>query len=392
MSEKAAQIRDWARWVTALIGVGGVIIAWFLTDMYIDHLVGEQDVGGQLCDAADAFGCENLWQLSQAEIAGIPISLLGLAFYSAVVALAVFDRDKLRGSSRPFRPAAIAATTFGIGVVYSIYLATVSYTVPEQPEFCPYCMMLYGVNILGFVAASLWAGALPHRLLFKQIKDVGSVANRWTGLFVFAFVVMLFAGIAIVEHEQDDRRDTVADQQVEYVDLDDIDADDAPAKGAGEDAPVQIVEFSSFGCPFCADFGEELDRLVDEYGDVVRVEYRYFPLPNQTNAHEAARAAHCAHEQQRFWPMAELLYDNRDAHDEASLKNYAEQLGLNIDRFEACLTSDQTRRRVDQDLEQGSHVGVESTPTFFVNGQMVRGKVPFEQLEQIVLQELDEGS
>lgn len=168
-----------------------------------------------------------------------------------------------------------------------------------------------------------------------------------------------------------------------------VSADDDPAIGP-EDAPVLIVEFSDFQCPYCARFATEtLGQILETYGDQVRFVYRDFPLTNiHPHARKAAEAAQCAHEQGHYWEYHDLLLQNQEALDIDSLKGYAQQLGLDTDAFDQCLDSGEYASEVQNDLAQGQDYGVTGTPSFFINGRLLRGARPFSDFQAIIEEEL----
>lgn len=162
-----------------------------------------------------------------------------------------------------------------------------------------------------------------------------------------------------------------------------------PSKGP-ENAPVTIVEFSDFECPFCQRGASTLDKVVEKYGDKVRVVFRHFPLSFHPNAQKAAEAAMCAHDEGKFWQMHDLLFANQRALDEASLKGYAKQLGLDEAKFAACLQSGEKASIVTSDMAAGQKVGVTGTPAFFINGIELTGAQPLEEFEAIIDRELEQ--
>jgi protein-disulfide isomerase len=169
----------------------------------------------------------------------------------------------------------------------------------------------------------------------------------------------------------------------------DVSADDDPSIGPA-DAPVTIIEFSDFQCPYCTRFRDEtLDQILDTYGDEVRFVYRDFPL---TSMHQyslgAAVAAECADDQGMFWEMHDMIFANQSALDSESLRGYAEDLGLDMDAFDDCVADDSTRDEVLADLADGQSYGVQGTPSFFINGQLLVGAQPFTAFQNIIDQEL----
>lgn len=164
-------------------------------------------------------------------------------------------------------------------------------------------------------------------------------------------------------------------------------ADDEPSHGP-VNAPVQIVTYSEFQCPYCARVGPTVDQILEHYGDRVRVVFRDFPLPMHPQARPAAEAAQCAHEQGKFWAYHDKLFANQRALDNDALKRYAGEVDLNVERFNQCFDSGKYKDAVTRDHEEGMRLGVQGTPAFFVNGRFVSGARPFEFFQQILDEEL----
>ncbi|HEX8354105.1 MAG TPA: thioredoxin domain-containing protein [Pyrinomonadaceae bacterium] len=150
----------------------------------------------------------------------------------------------------------------------------------------------------------------------------------------------------------------------------DIATDDQPSKG-GAEAAVTIVEFTDFQCPSCAQVQPVLDRLVGEYGGRVRLVARDYPLPQHADAFKAAEAAEAAREQGKYWEFAAKLFGNQSALGVDSLKRYATELGLDRARFDAALDGAKFSGRVRRDMVDGQKVGVNGTPSLFINGRRV---------------------
>jgi protein-disulfide isomerase len=160
-----------------------------------------------------------------------------------------------------------------------------------------------------------------------------------------------------------------------------------PAKGPAQ-APVTIVEFSDFECPYCKRINPAIQQVREHYGDKVRIVFRQFPLSIHANAQKAAEASLCANEQGRFWEMHDLMFEDQKNLGVDSLKQKAITLELDGDRFNQCLDSGQHAETVRSDLRAGAVVGVSGTPALFVNGRFLNGAVPFEQVAAIIDDEL----
>jgi len=147
-----------------------------------------------------------------------------------------------------------------------------------------------------------------------------------------------------------------------------IDISDAPSIGSPA-AVVTIVEWADFQCPYCSTTVPVLDRLAQEYAPHVRVVFKHNPLPFHSNADLAARAAVAAQKQGHFWQMHHLLFQNQRSLNAPDIDQYARDAGLNIDQFHADLAAPETAARVKREMAEGKRIGVEGTPTIFVNGR-----------------------
>ncbi|MDP9120506.1 MAG: thioredoxin domain-containing protein [Acidobacteriota bacterium] len=160
-----------------------------------------------------------------------------------------------------------------------------------------------------------------------------------------------------------------------------------PAKG-GANAPVTIVEFSDFQCPFCSRVVPTLEKAMAQYGDKVRLVFRQYPLPMHPNAAKAAEAALCANEQGKFWQMHDAMFKDQSGLAVDALKSKAAGLGLNATQFNACLDSSKEAEAVKSDMQAGSSAGVSGTPALFINGRFLNGAVPYEQVSKVIDDEL----
>jgi len=154
------------------------------------------------------------------------------------------------------------------------------------------------------------------------------------------------------------------------------------------DAPVQIVSFTDFQCPFCKRGAEVITQVLQNYPGKVRIIHQDYPLPFHSNAVMAANAAHCAGEQNQFWAYHDLLFANQNALDKESLKKYAAGLTLDTAAFNACLDSARYQKVIDRSLADGRRYGVQGTPGYFINGRPIRGALPYESFREIIDEEL----
>ncbi len=160
-----------------------------------------------------------------------------------------------------------------------------------------------------------------------------------------------------------------------------------PAKGPAN-APVTIVEFSDFQCPYCSRLIPTLKQVEEKYGDKVRIVFRQFPLNFHQHAQKAAEASLCAADQGKFWELHDAMFANQQALAVEQLKAKATELGLNAEQFNACLDTSKHAAVVQTDMKEGSAAGVSGTPAMFINGRFVSGAVPLEQITPLIDDEL----
>jgi len=166
-----------------------------------------------------------------------------------------------------------------------------------------------------------------------------------------------------------------------------VTADD-PSIGA-QSAPVTIVEFSDFQCPFCQRVEPTLKQVREKYGDKVRLVWKDFPLTQiHPQAFKAGEAAHCAGDQGKYWEYHDRLFANQQALQPADLKKHAADLGMDAAAFGSCLDSSKYGERVRDGVAEGSRLGVNSTPTIFINGRRFSGAQPYEVFVAAIDEEL----
>ena len=172
----------------------------------------------------------------------------------------------------------------------------------------------------------------------------------------------------------------------------DILIDDDPFLGP-EDAPIVIVEFSAYACPYCGrHFTETLEPLLENYGEYIRYVFRDFPSINPTVSFPASLAANCANEQGFFWEFHELLFNNQETlvqSGQAYLNQVASDLGMDTSQFSECLVQQNYLNEVNDDFDAGVAFGVTGTPSFYINGQAHSGARPYQYFESIILRELE---
>ena len=157
------------------------------------------------------------------------------------------------------------------------------------------------------------------------------------------------------------------------------------------DAPVTIVEFSDFQCPYCARVVPTIKKIANAYPDSVRIVYRHLPLSFHAQAKLASQAAICADQQGQFWPFHDRVFEKQKEMQRENLVAYAGELELDMPTFESCIDDPETIALVDADLAAAAEIGATGTPAFYINGIMLSGAQPFENFEAVINEELEQS-
>lgn len=185
----------------------------------------------------------------------------------------------------------------------------------------------------------------------------------------------------IVEQERAKRRGPSLDEKM--ANRVDVPLNGAPVKGA-EDAPITIVEFSDFECPFCSRVLPTIDQVMKEYKGKVKLAFRHNPLPFHKNAVPAHKAAMAAQEQGKFWEYHDKLFQNQKALTQENFVKWAKELGLNVEQFKKDMEKSAYEKRMKEDMQFAKTHGATGTPAFFINGVKVVGARPFDSFKEVI--------
>ncbi len=160
-----------------------------------------------------------------------------------------------------------------------------------------------------------------------------------------------------------------------------------PTKGP-KDAPVTIVEFSDYQCPYCIQVEKTVSEVLAAYPGKIKLVYRDFPLPMHPLAPKAAEASHCAEGQGKYWEMHDKMFSVQGKLEVDNLKKYAREVGLDGDKFDKCLDGGEMAKVVDEHHQAGEKLGINGTPAFYVNGRFLNGAQPIEEFKSLIDAEL----
>jgi len=352
--------------------------------LYIHHQLSAGQGGyTSFCDVSERLSCDVVLASSYASVLGIPVAGWALGAYVVTAALA-FSLAKARSEARLRAAATLVAFTTAMLVVSAYFFVISSLVIGVA---CPLCLSLDAVNLALFGVALALA-----RMLHVAAPPGWSPVRFWlpTGAAIAAAVVALAVlqappstatvdALSVEEIREKDPRFYAWYISQPVVDL------KLDAKEAAPPDQITLVEFSDFECPACARAFTDLSRLLASGQVPVKLVHRNFPLSSDCNpqvtqqghAHacQAAVAYECAAAQGKSQEYYRTLFQNQSSLDEPSLVGYAARLGLDQGEFERCLASPAAAAKVAADVAAGAAAGVESTPTFFINGRRVPGSL-----------------
>ncbi|HUI25622.1 MAG TPA: thioredoxin domain-containing protein [Candidatus Kryptonia bacterium] len=370
-------------------------------EIYSLHRRLAAEVGfASFCNVNAVVNCDVVLTSPYAKLLGVPVALWAGAYY---LLLAGFAGLAWRGAGRGVSAAVVRtgrrAATWAFahacfGLVVSGYFAILAFAVIQAV-----CLMCGGLYL---IAAAVWlaawrlrrasAGEMRGRAAARAPRD------RWATLAAAGLTVAVVAGAGweafgprahgLTAAEVAERRpDFYAWYLKQPVVA--VPADEGREIGPAS-APVTIVSYSDFECGHCAALARSLHETLPRYQGQVRVVFHHYPLDRACNpkvttdmhqrACRAAVAAECAAQQDRFWPYHDVLFENQQRLADSDLLSYAQRVGLNVAQFESCLASAAPLERVERDIRAGTALGIESTPTVFINGRRIKGALDPELL------------
>lgn len=342
--------------------------------------------GAGACAALIDTGCKAAHASAAAELLGVPISHYGTAFYLAGAGLALMAliRRRRPAAARYGSAIGLLVTLMGLGAVgYSVFLATL---LIRADEACPLCIALYAVNASLLATGLAWWLRGTRRPQMRLLLLSGGVGVLLGGGFFAVSTPFLLRSLATLPSWNTARVENPAATSLRPLRL----PDRIPSKG-GPSAADELIEFSDLECPHCAVLHRTVRSLFEERGPAgLRVRFVNFPLDSSCNPHVRrtlhptacimARAGICAQTQGKFWEFLDAAFALEGERSRAVTLGLARQLGLDVDRFSACLDDEATSSALSDDIALARRAGVRATPTLLVNGLTFEGAVPRAQL------------
>jgi protein-disulfide isomerase/uncharacterized membrane protein len=344
------------------------------------------------CNVSSTVNCDVVLTSRYSELFGVPLSRWALLFYGTVIALGIAIARVERATTRETLGKVVLILQVW-GLLFAAYLAVIALAVLHT--VCLMCSALYVLSVALFAAAWWLNSAL--RVVGRRQRAESARRDRvvWIGSLAAVSLVIAVGGWEAFGHRGQhteipaDFHEWFFKQPVVRMPVDDSHSIGSP------DAPVTVVEFSDFECGHCLAFHNSLEDALRNRRHDVRLVFRHFPLDSSCNPkvashlHQqaclAATAAECAGEQGKFWEYHNILFANQQALQREFLIAYAQRLGLDTTRFASCLGGNEARARVERDAREGAQLGIDSTPTWFINGRMIKGALDADQVADAIV-------
>ena len=364
--------------------LSGIILAFIgacvSTYTIFHHIDLEEDgVSDAACNISQTVSCNTVAASEYSEVFGIPLGVWGLGYFLALICLLAISGMRPRDKSASFFNYAGLVI---VGVLTAITLAAISAFFVKA--ICPSCVAVYVVCIGQAINLYLFRKVIPKKIESKSILN--SLAGAIIPLLITVICYRLIEPESLVTPITE-----VSNFSGLSASFQDIPINKSAFSGLGEDyrlgndtAKVVIVEFSDFQCPSCKRMNLTLKSLIKSYGNQILLVYKNFPLDNKCNpsmpgpmhqlACDMATLARCAGQYGKFWQYHDLVFDNQQSASPALLRSWAKEVGLNDEQIKTCLSSKSIIDKIRDDIQIANKLGVNSTPTLYINGYKFVGR------------------
>jgi protein-disulfide isomerase/uncharacterized membrane protein len=367
-----------------------LLLIGLLSSAYLLHLfikVRSQGAGNvdSFCAVSDTLNCVTVANSTYSTFLGLPIALFALEFFLlavALVAVTLLKAWRLRAwDSLIFDLYALSLPVCGL-------LAWISAT--QIRSLCLLCTAIYTSNGIGFLVLLVAGRRRLRSLLIDGPRELAGIGAGWGALLGLVVVVGLSQfgwAPGIIKGLTDTQAGGGGHESSAWEGL--------PASGltlGPPGAPLKVEEFTDYQCPHCGNAHTVMMEVMRKFPGKVHLVHRDFPLdmacnpmvkrPFHPNACLAAYYGRCAAQQGKYWPLDELLFQNRERLEEPELRGLASRVGLDLERLARCVASPATQNAVLEDIREGLRRGVEGTPTLFVNGEKIVGMRPLDFWEE----------
>ena len=361
----------------------GCVLSIILTQHYFSLRNGSDHFRSS-CNVSQAFNCDVIAASPYSEvISGIPLSSMGAGWFLGILIMSIMAH------SRSWRKEAAQALLFTTAAGFLISLYYLAIMALKLKTYCLFC--------LGVDAAALTAFIAAFSLKPEGPKAKGFELKNWK-VFSLTLIGSVFVMIVLLRgFDQSSGMGEISEKAESYLNspIEPIHEDGSSAALGPKNAPITIVEFSDFQCPYCRVGALSLNSVLNRYPGKIRLIFRHFPLDQSCNpsvqhsAHpaacEAAKVAHCSYEQGAFETTYETLFEKQNELQSGEVVKLTQSnSAINTSKLEQCINASSTAVKISQDIQAGIQHKVEGTPTFFVNGHKIVGILPPQEWYKII--------
>ncbi len=361
--------------VIALIGIG---LSIYSTMHHLEvKATGKTDAA---CNINETFSCDEVALSQYSEISGVPLGVFGLGYF---VAAAVLLLVGLRGGKSGKEHLQGYAAMVIVGVITSAVLGSLS---TKLGFYCLTCIGVYVLTGLQAITLGVWRSNIPVGFSAKNVLSGGTTAV----ISVAAIILIFNFTKSSITPASSNVAKNPANLPALSPTAEDIPIAKSAYSGLGEDyrkgndnAKVVITEFADMQCPACASISNTLSTIAKEYGDRILIVFKNYPLDSSCNSSVQARIhdqacsaailARCAGQYGKFWEFHDIAFSRQSSMNAANLKKWGTEVGLSDEQMTTCLNSKDMKDKLAEDVALGNKLGVDSTPTLFINGRKLLG-------------------
>ena len=359
-------------WLLIILSLLGLAVSAYLS--YEHYVVLQHGFAGKsFCNINSYFNCDLVLSSRYATIGTIPLAGVGLFFYLYLLGALLHGLVAVEKTPKIL---ALPTLLVLVACIASGVLAYISFY--KLGSFCLFCSSLYVINFLLFLGFAAF-----YRFKLAVFSESIELSQFVKSLLVIGVIFAI--GLFLLHYQTKRSKQEIAPAELEkYLEFFfsqapiELDTQNRPYWGNAE-SKVVLVEFSDFECPFCKLAAFNLKPMLTDYKNKIKLVYLHYPLDQSCNTHmpkslhihacKLSYATQCAAEQGKFWEYHDETFDLQPKFSESSYEEIAKKLGLNLDNFRACMQSPKTASLVASDIEQGQKVGLEGTPSIYLNGR-----------------------
>lgn len=392
-------------WIIIGLATLGFVIALWLLSVHLKFSTGQAGLTEGCSVIGNGHGCANIAVSDYSKPLGIPLPAIAMGYYFAILLLALWAWRNPQACYEPLYFVLLLST---LALPVTLLMAFIAKF--KLHSICPGCIGLWTVNLLMWpvvlkqlqLSPANFVGAIAELIRPKKLNLSRGRIYTVASLSLGSLVVFCVVGVSALALQSQasmfgDKDRAIKEYQegsVLFLNADMFKGPQVKGNVEGNGVIMDIVEFADLQCPACRMAAQYFKPFLMKHGDEVRLSYHNYPLDGSCNTYvpngmhhsgcAAARSAICAGDQGKFFDFHDLVFDNQEQLNPDLLPDLAKKVGLDMDKFDACLKDPATETRLQKDIEWGESVKVEYTPTIIINGHKMGGALAPVQLEVLL--------